>query len=209
MIEPRSLVRNAARRLRSLFLKRPLPAQNILCQDRRYSRFEIGEWTYGEPSVVYWDAGATLKIGRYCSIAPEVTILLGGEHHPEWVTTYPFSLVVPNVPPVAGYPHTKGDVVIGSDVWLGYRATVLSGVTVGDGAVIGAKSLVARDVPPFAIMAGNPARLVRFRFEPEQVAALLRIAWWNWPFERVREALPLLQSSRIDQFIRDHDGAPL
>lgn len=179
--------------------------QNILAKDPRYARFVIGEGTYGEPDVVYWDAGATLRVGSYCSIAPGVTILLGGEHHTEWVTSYPFSLVLAGAPPCPGYPLSKGDVIIGSDVWLGRGATVLSGVTIGDGAVIGAGSVVARDVRPYAIVAGNPAARVRYRFEAHQIEALLRIGWWNWPLDRIRQELPLLQSAGVEAFIRAHD----
>jgi acetyltransferase-like isoleucine patch superfamily enzyme len=164
----------------------------------------MGEWSYGEPDVVYWDAGADLRVGKFTSIAPGVTILLGGEHRVEWVTTYPFSLLLPDAAGLPGYPHSRGDVAIGNDVWIGQDALILSGVTVGDGAVIGARSVVARDVEPFSIWVGNPARHVRYRFAPETIAALQRIAWWNWPIERVKEAWPLLCSADIDAFIRKY-----
>src|SRR5262249_24425052 len=161
----------------------------------------IGAWTYGEPEVVYWDTGAKVRVGRFCSIAPSVVILLGGEHHAEWVASYPFSLLFPEAASLPGYPFTKGDVTIGSDVWIGRDAMILSGVTIGDGAVVGAASVVARDVAAYSIVAGDPARHLRFRFPPATVEALLRIAWWNWPFEEIRKAWPLLQSADVDAFV--------
>jgi len=169
--------------------------------DRRYARFEVGEWSYGDPEVVYWDAGAHLRIGRFCSIASGVVILLGGEHHHDWVASYPFSLTFPGAASLPGYPHTKGDVEIGNDVWIGRDAIVLSGVTVHDGAVIGARSVVTRDVEPYSVVVGNPARHLRYRFSREQVEALRRIAWWSWPLDEVRKAMPILQSGDVDGFI--------
>jgi acetyltransferase-like isoleucine patch superfamily enzyme len=180
-------------------------ASSFTADHQEYARFEVGIGTYGEPEVVYWDCGGTLRIGRYCSIASGVTILLGGEHHTDWVTTYPFSLMVPAAVGLPGYPRTKGDVKIGNDVWLGYEALILSGVTIGDGAVIGARSVVTRDVEPYAVVAGSPARMIRHRFQTAQVERLLRVAWWNWPEERVREAWPLLMSPDIERFLSKYE----
>lgn len=173
----------------------------FMAENKRYAAYEIGEGTYGRPDITFYDAGATLKIGSYCSIGPGVTILLGGEHHLDWVTTYPFSLLFDDARSLKGYPHTKGDVVIGSDVWIGHGALVLSGVTIGDGAVVAARSVVTKDVEPYSIIAGNPARHIRFRFSDQTIQALLKIAWWKWPPEQVRAARPLLQSGDIDGFI--------
>jgi hypothetical protein len=102
---------------------------------------------------------------------------------------------------ITGHPATKGDVVIGNDVWLGTGATVLSGVTIGDGAVVGAHALVAKAVPPYAIVAGNPARLIRLRFSRKIIAQLLALQWWYWPEEQVNALAPLLCSDRINEFI--------
>jgi acetyltransferase-like isoleucine patch superfamily enzyme len=176
----------------------------LLSENPRYAGFHVGEWSYGEPEVVYWDSGAQLHIGRFTSIAPGVTILLGGEHHLEWVTSYPFPLIFADAQSLSGYPYTGGDVTIGSDVWIGQDALILSGVTIGDGAVIGARSVVANDVEPFSIHVGNPARLVRRRFAPETIAALQRIAWWDWPIERVKEAWPLLCSADVNAFVQKY-----
>ncbi len=168
---------------------------------RSLKRYQIGEYTYGFPRVLSWGEGATLKIGRYCSIAEEVVILLGGEHRLDWVTTYPFSVVFPEARHIQGHPRSKGDVLIGNDVWLGQGAMILSGVTIGDGAVIAARSLVVGDIPPYAIAGGNPARVIRHRFAPEHIQALEAIQWWNWPRARVVAFLPLLLSGQIEAFI--------
>jgi len=149
---------------------RPLPA-NIktvgYTRDRLLGYgFDIGDWSYGAPGIAYDGVGASLTIGRYCSIADNVVILLGGEHSHRWATSYPFPLLYDVWPEAEGRtsPYARGDVVIGNDVWLGTHSLILSGVTIGDGAVVGAGSVVAKDVPPYAIAAGSPARVVRFRF---------------------------------------------
>ena len=127
-------------------------------------------------------------------------IFLGGEHHTDWVSSYPFSLMFPAAGPLPGYPLTKGDVVIGSDVWLGHDALILSGVTIGHGAVVGARAVVTHDLEPYSVVAGNPARLIRHRFEPALVKRLLNVAWWDWPPGRVEEAWPLLMSPDVVGF---------
>lgn len=167
----------------------------------RYSDYDIGKWTYGEPTILSWGEGATFRIGRYCSIARDVTIVLGGEHRHDWVTTYPFTEVFKQAKHIQGHPRTKGDVVIENDVWIGHEAMILSGVTIGNGAVVGARSLVSKDVPPYAIVAGNPAALKKFRFELEEIDALLKIRWWDWPEEQIVNALPDLLSTDISRFI--------
>jgi len=174
---------------------------DIAALKKRYPHFEFGRCTYGKPAIMEWGEPVILKIGAFCSIAAEVTIILGGEHRPDWVTTFPLSYLRPGAPAVEGYPHTKGDVIIGNDVWLGHGATILSGVTIGNGAVVGARALVIRDVPAYGIVGGNPARLLRKRFAEEVIQQLEEIAWWNWSDEEIERALLLLQSSDIAAFI--------
>ena len=161
---------------------------------------DIGRGTYGCPKILAYPNDARLRIGAFCSIAADVGIFLGGQHHPEWVTTYPFgALWREHRHP--DQPWSRGDVVIGNDVWIGREAMIMSGVTIGDGAVIAARALVSKDVPPYAIVGGNPAKLIRPRFAPEIVERLLEIRWWDWPDDRIRRAAPLLQSPDIQDFI--------
>lgn len=166
------------------------------------SGFEIGDFSYGVPTVWSW-GGATLAIGKFCSFANGIHILLGGNHRVDWVTTYPFSAIShwPEAAHIQGHPATNGDVIIGNDVWVGYKATILSGVTVGDGAVIGAHALVTRDVPAYAIVGGNPARTIRMRFSDDIIEQLLRVRWWDWNLERIRRYIPLLMQSDISKFL--------
>jgi acetyltransferase-like isoleucine patch superfamily enzyme len=166
-----------------------------------YEHLEIGVGTYGVPNVRTWGEGGKVTIGKYCSIASGVTILLGGDHRTDWVTTYPFMSFWGEAGHIQGHPKTKGNVVIGNDVWIGLDAFILSGVKIGDGAVIGARAVVTKDVPPYAIVAGNPARIVRFRFDKETIEKLQRIAWWDWPESEIRKAVDFLLSDDIESFI--------
>lgn len=163
--------------------------------------FSIGAYSYGRPKVRFPESGRRLTIGRYCSIADKVEILLGGDHRLDWVSTYPFAAMTglfPDAGAPADYHASRGDVTIGHDVWLGSGCMILSGVSVGHGAVVAARAVVTRDVPPYAVVAGNPARVVRTRFPPETVAALLAAAWWDLPHAQVVRLVPLLQGGRAE-----------
>ena len=167
---------------------------------QRLPGHEVGRGTYGNPRVFSYPNDGALKIGAYCSIAADVAIFLGGEHPPEWVTTYPFGALWPEHEHPE-QPRSRGDVVIGNDVWIGREAMIMSGVTIGDGAVIGARALVAKSVPPYTIVGGNPARTIRPRFAPELIEKLQAIRWWDWPDDRIRRAAPMLQSPDIAAFV--------
>ncbi|MCP9337212.1 CatB-related O-acetyltransferase [Stutzerimonas xanthomarina] len=164
----------------------------------RYPSYSIGNGTYGMPEVYDWQEGSTLKVGAYCSIASNVQIFLGGLHRTDWITTFPFPAFIDEAADITDYNGSRGDVVIGNDVWLCSNCVILSGVTVGHGAVVACGSIVTRDVAPYSVVAGNPARHVRWRFPEEQRRVLLGIEWWNWPEADIRAASTLLCSSDVD-----------
>ena len=161
--------------------------------------YERGEHTYGNPQVLFKNQGK-FKIGKYCSIGPNVSIVLGGGHMTHWISTYPF-----NTFRNAGLPAPKinTDVVVGNDVWIGFGVTILGGVTIGDGAVLGARALITKDIPPYAIVGGTPAKIIRYRFESDEIEKLLETEWWNLPDEEVDEMVPLLCNSNVDEFVNE------
>jgi acetyltransferase-like isoleucine patch superfamily enzyme len=172
---------------------------------------EVGRHTYGHEQidVRHWGEAAKLEIGSFCSIADRVVVLLGGNHQTEWVTTFPFPAFRdrwPTAPEVPDYVLTNGDVRIGNDVWIGSNATIMSGATIGDGAVVAADSCVTRDVPPYAIVGGNPAVVVRRRFDDRTIAGLLAIRWWDWSDERIAASMEQLCSADVEGFVRAHGG---
>jgi acetyltransferase-like isoleucine patch superfamily enzyme len=182
------------------------PSQEEL---RRAGVITMDHGSYGQPFVVY-HAGdhAVVKIGRYCSIAAGVSIMPGGNHRTDWVSTYPFRVRYGLEGALQdGHPTTKGDVVIGNDVWIGNEALILSGVTVGDGAVVATRTVVTKDVPAYGVVAGNPGRVVAMRFTEEQRERLLKIRWWEWPEATILERVPALNGGAIDEFLDRFDPA--
>ncbi|ARU86838.1 CatB-related O-acetyltransferase [Pseudomonas sp. M30-35] len=168
---------------------------------RRYPHYEYGTGSYGMPDVKYVREGTTLKIGAYCSIAKGVLILLGGNHRTDWVTTYPFPAMLKQARHIEDYEESRGDVLIGSDVWLCTQCTILSGVTIGHGAVVAAGAMVCKDVEPFSIVAGNPARVIGWRFDQPTRDALLASQWWDWPKEEVASVVEQLCSEDVEGFL--------
>lgn len=161
------------------------------------SRVSIGPFTYGfkHMRVLQWGEEANLQIGSFCSIANGVTIFLGGNHRTDWITTFPFGHIFTSQlggEGIEGHPGTLGDVVIGNDVWIGSGSTIMSGVRIGDGAVIAANSHVVTNVAPYAIVGGNPAKHIKFRFDPEICHLLLALRWWDLPVKLIEKIAPEL-----------------
>jgi acetyltransferase-like isoleucine patch superfamily enzyme len=166
---------------------------NIEFLGTRYPRIKIGKGSYINGLKIYcWDERIQIKIGKYCSLADNIITIAGGEHDKDWVSTYPF-IDRWNVKELFHLkkPRFKGDIIIGNDVWIANNVIILSGVTIGDGAVVGAGSVVTKDIPPYAIAAGNPAKVIKYRFPPQIIEKLLRIKWWDWDEEKIKENLEL------------------
>jgi acetyltransferase-like isoleucine patch superfamily enzyme len=164
----------------------------------------LGRYSYGTPTLIWESQDAQLFVGNFCSIAHRSVFYLGGNHHTNWVTTYPFGHIHQDTFPKFpghGHPSTKGHIVLGNDVWVGDYAVIMSGVKIGDGAVIANNSHVVKDVEPYSITGGNPAKHIKYRFTKEQIEKLLEIKWWNWDENKINEFSPLLCNEDIDTFI--------
>lgn len=185
------------------FLKNIITSPNIM----------VGEYTYVddpelardfEKNVLYhFDfIGDKLIIGKFCALANKVTFIMNGANHPlNGVSTYPFYIFGNGWETAAPQPGDlpyKGDTRVGNDVWIGYDATIMPGVTIGNGAIVASKSVVTKDVPAYAVVAGNPAKVLKMRFDDATVARLESLCWWDWPIETITEALPAITSGNID-----------
>lgn len=176
------------------------------------ANIEVGAYTYYDdpagPDAFYNNilyhfdfTGDVLRIGKFCALARGTKFLMnGGNHRTQAISTYPFSIMggdwANRLEAENDFPH-KGDTIIGNDVWTGWNSTILPGVTVGDGAVIGASAVVTKDVPPYAIVGGNPARVIRMRFEDSVIEQLLSLGWWNWEIEKITQHIPAISGTDI------------
>jgi virginiamycin A acetyltransferase len=170
---------------------------------------EVGKYTYGNEKIqkIFQNEFPDVKVvlGKFCSIANNIRIYCGnGYHNSNHISTYPFGHVhteaFGNKNPNKG--TTKGSVVIGNDVWIGDNVVIMSGVKIGDGAIIANNSHVIQDVQPYSIVGGNPAKLIKFRFEKYIISELMRISWWNWSEEKIKENQNILNSDNIEEFIK-------
>lgn len=164
----------------------------------------IGDFSYSTNLSLYSeDPDCKCIIGKFSAIGPDNTFLMGEEHHVNWATCFPLSpfygdmIRTPNIT-----TFSKGDIVIGNDVWTGYGVTVLSGVKIGDGCVIGAETVVTKSVEPYSIVCGNPGRVIRKRFSDEAISKLMEMKWWDWDYAHIYRARNLLQSEDIDALYR-------
>jgi virginiamycin A acetyltransferase len=175
---------------------------------RQLARFshpqvEVGEYTYGlrRESFFAYHPEDRVRIGKFCSVADGVRFVFGG-HRVDTVSTFPFRAVCFGEAPHAD-ALSKGDIVVGNDVWIGVNAFILSGVKIGNGAVVAVGAVVNKDVAPYAVVGGVPAKLIKMRFGHDQIAALEKIQWWNWPIGKIKENLDLFYAAP-EAFIRRH-----
>lgn len=172
---------------------------------------DIGSYYDREIEIISWSDVYKVIVGKYCSIGRSSIFFLHADHRYDWITTSS-QLWGPVTPQIAemhmkmGHPTCKGNIVIENDVWIGSKSIIMSGVQISSGAVVGAGSVVTKDVSPYSIVAGNPARVVKKRFTDEQIKKLLDIAWWNWPQDsnKIQQEAPLMWSSNIEAFINKH-----
>jgi acetyltransferase-like isoleucine patch superfamily enzyme len=160
-------------------------------------------------NIISWSDDYSINVGKYCSIGRDCNFFLHANHRPDWITTSSqlWGLVTPEIAEMhmsMGHPACKGDIIIGNDVWIGAKSTVMSGVKIGHGAIIGSTATVAKDVPPYAIVVGNPSKIIKYRFTKKQIESLLKIAWWDWTDDRIKTEAMDLWSDNIDNFIDKH-----
>ncbi|HCQ90891.1 MULTISPECIES: CatB-related O-acetyltransferase [unclassified Clostridium] len=150
------------------------------------------------------DYGWTLdriKIGKYCCIASGVIFMMGGNHNhnPEWITVYPFKdKLLDSYKP-------KGDTIIGNDVWIGTEAMIMPGITIGDGAIIASRSVVTKDVEPYTVVGGNPAKHIKERFDKDKIDMLLEMKWWDWEENHIKNSIDILSSSDINKLYKYYE----
>jgi len=181
-------------------------------------QIEVGDYSYYddpdgaenfERNVLYLFPfiGDKLVIGKFCALARGVKFIMNGANHPlSGLSTYPFWIFgggwENSMPPKSELPF-KGDTRVGNDVWIGYDALIMPGVNIGNGAIISSRAVVTRDVPAYSVVGGNPAAVIKMRFEPEQIARLEALRWWDWPVDKITARLPHIVAGDIDALGRD------
>ncbi|WP_338733923.1 CatB-related O-acetyltransferase [Mangrovimonas cancribranchiae] len=187
------------------FLKNIVKNPNIIIGDYTYyDDFENVE-NFEKNVKYHFDfVGDKLKIGKFCMIASDVTFIMNGANHlTDAMSTYPFAIFGngwEHAMEGKSYPQ-KGDINIGNDVWIGYNATIMAGVTIGDGAIIATNATVTKDVEPYSIVGGNPAKEIKKRFSKEIITKLLELQWWHWDIEKITSNIQNLTDNKIEKLI--------
>ncbi len=169
-------------------------------------KVRIGAYSYGfeDTGVLSWNENIEISIGRFCSVASGLKLYCGGNHRVDWISTFPFGHIHTKyikVPPVNGTPSTNGNITIGNDVWIGRDVTILSGITIGDGAIIASNAHVVKDVEPYSIVGGNPAKFIKYRFDDNTIKFLLNLKWWNLRKDEIEKIVPYLCMQKTDNLI--------
>jgi virginiamycin A acetyltransferase len=189
-----------------VFLKNIITNPNIVVGHYTYYDDFTDPYNFENNVLYHFNfIGDKLIIGNFCAIASGVKLIMNGANHEiAPISTFPFAIfgngweaINNDVDITTKYPN-KGDTLIGHDVWIGHEATVMPGVTIGNGAIIAAKSVVTKDVPDYAIVGGNPAKVIRMRYDDSTIERLLQIAWWNWPATKITKHIKLINSTNIE-----------
>ena len=191
---------------RLCFLKNSITNPNIIVGDYTYyDDFESVENFEKNVKYLFDFTGDKLIIGKFCMIASDVTFIMNGANHlTDAISTYPFAIFGgdwSNAMEGKTYP-VKGNTKIGNDVWIGYGATIMPGVTIGDGAIIATKSVITKDVEPYAIVGGNPAKQIKKRFTEHKIKSLLELKWWDWPVEKITRNAQYLTGTDINNLLK-------
>ena len=202
----------------SCFIKNVVTAPNVIIGAYTYYDDGSAPLEFEKNNILfnYPELGDRLMIGKFCAIASGTKFIMNAANHRlHSVTTYPFHVLgglwrekTPNH--LSELPF-KGDIVVGNDVWIGRESLIMPGVKIGDGAIIGTRAIVTKDVPPYTIVGGVPAKTIRKRFSDDTIAALLQISWWDWPEEKIKQHISDIQAGRIDRLQplckgEPHDG---
>lgn len=189
----------------SCFLKNVITAPNIFVGDYTYYDHPTDPTSFERNNVLFnWpEFGDKLVIGKFCALASGVTFIMGSANHRmSSISTYPFNVFggawAENTPSHLSQLPFKGDIVIGNDVWIGRNSVIMPGVHIGDGAIIAAYSVVTKNVAPYTIVGGNPATVIKKRFDEELIALLLELQWWNFSPEELVDFLPTLCNSDLN-----------
>jgi virginiamycin A acetyltransferase len=189
---------------RLAFLKNHITRANIIVGDYTYYDDPTGAANFEANVLYHFDfIGDKLIIGKFCAVATGVKFIMNGAaHNIQGLSSYPFRIFggewERNLPSEFSFPY-RGDTVVGNDVWLGYDSLIMPGMKIGDGAIVASRSVVTKDVPPYAIVGGNPARVIRTRFDEPTIAALLQIRWWDWDPEKITRNVAAITGTDIER----------
>lgn len=197
-----------------LFFKKKKKYSNYFLKDNLRNEIsenlaKVGKWSYGNPKIYRWNWKDKIYIGNFCSLGPEIKIIVGGNHRKDWVTTSPlpadtfnFNDNFLNAQKIKNFNYSKGDLHIENDVWIGAFSIIFSGVRLGNGSVIAAGSVVTKDVEPYTIVGGNPAKFIKKRFTKKRINFLNSSKWWELDDKKIDLLSKYLLNENIDLFIK-------
>jgi lipopolysaccharide transport system ATP-binding protein len=197
-----------------LFFKKKKKYSNYFLKDNLKNEISqnlavIGKWSYGNPKIYRWNWKNKIYIGNFCSLGPEIKIIIGGNHRTDWVSTsqlpadtFNFEDTFLNAQKIKNYNYSKGDLHIENDVWIGGFSIIFSGVRLGNGCVVAAGSVVTKDVEPYTIVGGNPAKLIKKRFTSKQINFLNSSKWWDLDDKKIDLLSKYLLAEKVDLFIK-------